>query len=331
MSYCILRMHKRRLLLKEFDMDKINEFLNHKLPEDFIYSDDQVMEKLELCIDKITRFKFASGPLIETIPANELPKIPFGDFKKVDKNEIINQIVQKSSEQSKSSVGKDRNAAVEQMAKDRLEIEKKKQEEMRRLKRQLSKEAAEAGTAGDSSLHQANQSNSLDKLLNKSGRPILNISDDDDEDDEDDLNDTDSDDDLNPSKISEYDEEKAEKESIISNATRCSTNFHLHKHQNDNSLSSSQVSLELIKSNNTNHSDSPYSSLSKVKAKPPNHPQIRPFVRQTSEYENYNKSQLSNGKLTFLYSNKKNNHLLVLLRFWVIMKFLYLRFNLIRF
>jgi hypothetical protein len=42
MSYCILRLHKRRLLLKEYDMDKINEFLNHKLPEDFLYSDDQV-------------------------------------------------------------------------------------------------------------------------------------------------------------------------------------------------------------------------------------------------------------------------------------------------
>ena len=74
-------------------MDKINEFLNHKLATDFLFSDDKVMLKLELCIDKLTKFKFSTGFIMaESIPKIELPSMPFGDFKKLDKTEIINKI-----------------------------------------------------------------------------------------------------------------------------------------------------------------------------------------------------------------------------------------------
>ena len=90
MSYCILKMHKRTLLQKDFDMDKINEFLNHKLPENFLHDDDKVIEKLEKCIERLLRFKLDSGALIEPIPAIEQPRIPFGDLK--DNQELINQI-----------------------------------------------------------------------------------------------------------------------------------------------------------------------------------------------------------------------------------------------
>lgn len=191
MSYCILRLHKRRLLSKEFDMDKINDFLNHKLPDDFLYPDDVVMLKLEICIDKLQRHRFGTGPLLEAIPADELPKVPFGDFKKANKNDIITSLAQnKSSGNKRNSL--DRSAAVELMAKERLELDKKKLEEERKLRKQQSL-AAEGGDGGEQG--------GLERLLNKTGEPILNISDDDE-----DFELSDSDDDLNPSKISEYDE-----------------------------------------------------------------------------------------------------------------------------
>ena len=139
MSFNILRLHKRRLMQKDFDMDKINDFLNHKLPADFLYSDDEVMLRLEECIDKLQKHRFGpptGGPILEAIPANELPKIPFGDFKKFDKNEIVSNLIvqQKKGVQSRNSL--DRSAAVELMAKERLSAEKRKQEEERKLRKQ---------------------------------------------------------------------------------------------------------------------------------------------------------------------------------------------------
>jgi hypothetical protein len=93
-------------------MDKINEFLNHKLPDDFLFDDDIVIEKLKLCIERINEHKFESGPLIETIPENELPKIPFGQFKKFQKEEIVSKIAAQIN--SKEEI-------VKKMAKERLE------------------------------------------------------------------------------------------------------------------------------------------------------------------------------------------------------------------
>lgn len=168
-------------------MDKINDFLNHKLPDDFLYPDDVVMLKLEICIDKLQKHRFSTGPLLEPIPADELPKVPFGDFKKANKNDLITSLAQnKSSGHNRNSL--DRSAAVELMARERLESDKKKLEEERKLRKQQS--LAVDGEQGG-----------LERLLNKTGEPIPNISDDDD-----DFEVSDSDDDLNPSKISEYDE-----------------------------------------------------------------------------------------------------------------------------
>ncbi len=268
MSYNILKLHKRRLLHKDFDMDKINDFLNHKLPEDFLYSDDEVMYKLEECIDKLQKHRFApSGPILDAIPQDELPKIPFGDFKKFDKNEILSNIVQKQGVQSRNSLN--RSAAVELMAKERLEAEKRKQEEERKLRRQQTLEADNGG---------------FEKILNSNGEPILNISDMDD--DEDDFEMSDSDDDLNPSKISEYDEDRADKESIISNLTRQSLQdprlAKLRSNRTEASLSGSQASVDKT------------SPLLKGKTKAPilaapetdNEGDKTSFVRQPSEYDN---------------------------------------------
>lgn len=61
------------------DMDKINELLNHQLPQSFAYEDDLVMEKLSRCIEKLTNLKL--DPSVDPTPANELPQVPFGSFK----------------------------------------------------------------------------------------------------------------------------------------------------------------------------------------------------------------------------------------------------------
>ena len=266
-----------RLLLKEFDMDKINEFLNHKLPDDFILSDDEVMDRLQLCIDKLTRFKFQNGPLLEPIPESELPKIPFGEYKKFDKQEIISQIVQKSNEKVTS---KTRDAAVEQLAKDRLETEKKKKEEKRR-KREENSETLSYG-----------------KMINDGG-PILNISDEEDYDNEN-MNETDDDeddDDLNPSKLSEYDDDKIDKESMLSNLTRESTP------QRSFTDIQSQLSLEMLSNpaKNTPNSDSLRKNLLNIKQSQTK----SSFLHQNSEYENVS---ITNNSLSKSFINRQSTY-----------------------
>lgn len=125
--------------------------------------------------------------------------------------------------------------------------------------------------------------------MNKSGQPILNISDDDD-----DFEMSDSEDDLNPSKISEYDEDKAEKESIISNITR-------HSHlqiarligRESNSLGSSQISLEGVMSGEETVRSQ--KGKAPVLAAAEGDESERVLTRQMSEYDNGNQKQ-ANGK-----------------------------------
>ncbi len=184
-------------------MDKINEFLNHKLATDFLFSDDKVMLKLELCIDKLTKFKFSTGFIMaESIPKIELPSMPFGDFKKLDKTEIINKLQPINNNTNNNNntatttntnsnngelVKQDRDTLVNQLAKDRLESELKKRDERRRKRRE--------------------------ELLARG----LNISNNDDFDDDDDYNyeheDNDDDDD-------DDDDDKIDKESLMSSMTR---------------------------------------------------------------------------------------------------------------
>ena len=201
-------------------MDKINDFLNHKIPDNFYYDDDIVIEKLNKCIDKLSQYKFPSGPLLEAIPQAELPKIPFGDFKKIDKQDMIAQLVLKSVENQ----DKDRDVVVSKLAKEKLETEQRKREERRRKRQER--------------LLANGDTNGIDRHLND-GKPIKNISDEDSDDDSEYGQDDDSDDDLNPSKISEYDDEKYEKESMISNLTHES----LSKNHSGTPTKSSQLSL----------------------------------------------------------------------------------------
>ena len=284
MSYCILKMHKRTLLQKNFDMDKINEFLNHKLPENFLYDDDQVIEKLETCIEKILRRKFDLGPIMEPIPDAEIPKIPFGDFKKTDSRleNATHTHTDASDSKNKRNINntnKDRDAFVEQMARDRLDAEKKKREEVRRRKREEKRLKVAAVAASQQN------GDGIETFLVDGGKPIRNISDSDDDDDDDSESDDDSDDDdddLNPSKLSEYDDDKMDKESMLSNLTRQSSPQHSLPN-----VSSLEKNGSLAKKAHakTNGVASAKASESKL-----NSNSNSSIVNQISDYENLNSS-----------------------------------------
>ncbi|RMZ94927.1 USP6 N-terminal [Brachionus plicatilis] len=221
MSYCILKMHKKTLLQKEFDMDKINEFLNHKLPENFVFSDDLAMQKLNECIEKLLRYKFESS-LLEPIPSNELAMLPFGDLKLLDNQHYLNKLAENKSKNGHGDG--DRDEQLKKLAKTRLESEKMKREE-RRIKR----------------------------MQEKGAKLELNSDSDDSEDD------LDSDDDLNPSKLSEYDDDK-DIESMISNMTRQSSP---HRSINSVDIHATRINSKNSASNSsfTNHQGSDYENL----------------------------------------------------------------------
>lgn len=81
-------------------MDRINEFLKNTLPRDFQFADDLVMDKLNACIELLAIRKFGASSLhlIDDIPASELPRVPFGQFKRVNKQEILAQLAAKAQE-----------------------------------------------------------------------------------------------------------------------------------------------------------------------------------------------------------------------------------------
>ncbi len=263
---------KGTLLQKNFDMDKINDFLNHKLPENFLYDDDEVIEKLEICIEKLLAKKFEQGSIIEPIPNSELPKIPFGNFKKVETRQDNLNVSNNTNENSDSSqvytvTNKDRDAFVEQMARDRLASEKKKHEELRQKKRvEKQMSIAEVG---------------IETILD-GGKPIRNISDEEDDDDEDDENDDSEEDDLNPSKLSEYDDDKVDKESVISNLT----------HQSSSHLSIANYSSLEKNSSNKKMNGSISSHLANKKLVDTKN--FHSNGSENSDYENLNSAENSN-------------------------------------
>ena len=207
-------------------MEKINDFINHRLPENFMFDDDYTIEKLQGCIEKLQRHRFDTGPLLDIIPPPvEMPTMPFGDLNKLSQQDLIAQI--QTYHKHKHSVTLDRDAHIEQIANERLNQAKKLRAERKQARMEERKQLAMMNE----------DAGNLEKLLvNSHGKPIRNISDsDDDDDDEEDFNgrlDSSDDenedynsDDLNPSKISEYDDDKLDKESMLSNITHDSTPF----------------------------------------------------------------------------------------------------------
>lgn len=246
-------------------MDKINEFLNHKLPSNFLYDDDLVMIKLDECIEKLLRYKFETGPLLEPIPSNELANVPFGDFK-----DILSKLAESNTK--KNSIDEDREEQLRKLAQIRLDNEKQRREERRRRRQE------------ERRLLYENNPSSMAKFLEEGGKGIRNISDNDSDDDDDSVvKDEDSDDDdLNPSKLSEYDDDKCEKESMLSNLTRQSSP--------QRSINSYDITNNIHRSSNlrSKHSASNSSFT----------------TNQASDYENMSNSQNQNQNTT--PTNKSN-------------------------
>lgn len=257
-------------------MDKINDFLNHKLPENFLYDDDFVMEKLAKCIDKLANFKLESGnSLLEAAPANELPNVPFGDFKAIDY-----ELMYTRNNSLKRDENNNRDEQLKQLARSRLEMEKKNRDE-RRKKRREEKEKQRLAAMSTSERQ-------LDDRLMKLNNNGTATKDSDDSDDDSDLaasNDDDSDDDdddLNPSKLSEYDDDKMDKESLLSNLTRQSS---LQKSLND---VQSQSSMEVFNTVNRHAPADRTTNSSSLNKNSKSSFSNSSFMNQTSDYENLN-------------------------------------------
>lgn len=150
-------------------MDKINELINHQLPQSFGYEDDLVMEKLSRCIEKLANLKLDT--IAEQVPSNELPQVPFGSFKPSSNLLLLQQSLAK----------------------------KPADEQLRIL--------ADADHLKRKNLQQVKKSEG--SLSDSDGL--------DDEDDDDD------DSDIEPSNLSAYDDDKCDKESVISQMTMSST------------------------------------------------------------------------------------------------------------
>ncbi|KAK2160400.1 hypothetical protein LSH36_134g04011 [Paralvinella palmiformis] len=75
MSYNLLKMHKRRIL--KMQMDDLINFFQSDLEKDFMYSDDQVIDSLQLAMDELKKAKMDTPPKGDV---NELPTKPFGLF-----------------------------------------------------------------------------------------------------------------------------------------------------------------------------------------------------------------------------------------------------------
>ncbi|KAL8614531.1 hypothetical protein ACOMHN_014110 [Nucella lapillus] len=73
MSYCILKMHRRRLL--KMPMEELSVFMQQSLEKDFHYEDDLVIEQLQVCQEELRKAKMDMPP---TARNNEKPTLPFG-------------------------------------------------------------------------------------------------------------------------------------------------------------------------------------------------------------------------------------------------------------
>ena len=221
------------------DMDEINEYLKNKLTVNFMFEDDEVMRRLEICLETLKRYKLIQNPVLDQIPKDEEPTIPFGIFRIPDRKQLTNSsaatITTNTNNNSNSARSggekygtniENRTSMIEKIATAKLEKEKALQREQRRKKR---REKQMMMSGGSSAL---GGEKSFNGIINGGGagdKHIPNISDedtcnddDDDSDDDDDEDDSDEDD-LNPSRLSDYEYERSDKVSIISDLTNNSS------------------------------------------------------------------------------------------------------------
>ncbi|ESO88918.1 hypothetical protein LOTGIDRAFT_72266, partial [Lottia gigantea] len=73
MSYCIIKIHKRKI--NRMQMDDLLEFFQSKLEKDFVYEDDVVIEQLQICMEELRKARMDIPPKSKI---NERPTLPFG-------------------------------------------------------------------------------------------------------------------------------------------------------------------------------------------------------------------------------------------------------------
>ncbi|XP_046353956.1 USP6 N-terminal-like protein isoform X2 [Haliotis rufescens] len=73
MSYCIVKMHRRRI--GRMQMDDLLSFFQSNLEKDFSYDDDVVVEQLQICMEELRKARMDVPPKAKN---NESPTLPFG-------------------------------------------------------------------------------------------------------------------------------------------------------------------------------------------------------------------------------------------------------------
>ncbi|XP_013398164.2 USP6 N-terminal-like protein [Lingula anatina] len=85
MSYCLLKIHKRRIL--KMKMEDLVQFFQGSLEKEFGFDDDIVMENLQICMEELRRANMDLPP--KPKDNSELPKLPFG----LDIKPSVDQII----------------------------------------------------------------------------------------------------------------------------------------------------------------------------------------------------------------------------------------------
>ncbi|GFO49121.1 usp6 n-terminal-like protein [Plakobranchus ocellatus] len=91
MAYCIIKVHRRRIL--KMQMDDLLPFFQTSLEKDFVYEDDTVIEQLQICMEELRKARMALPPKAKV---NEDPTLPFG----LDIAPSVEQLIGKKSEQT---------------------------------------------------------------------------------------------------------------------------------------------------------------------------------------------------------------------------------------
>jgi len=98
MAYCLLKMHRRTVC--RMGMEEILEFMQMRLPQNFGYVDNVVVETLEKCMEELKRLKL---DVSKQIPDVELAQKPFGVFQTPSVDVTIGRRRTEFSEEEKST------------------------------------------------------------------------------------------------------------------------------------------------------------------------------------------------------------------------------------
>ncbi|KAK0064597.1 USP6 N-terminal-like protein, partial [Biomphalaria pfeifferi] len=91
MAYCIIKMHRRRIM--KMQMDDLLTFFQSNLEKDFSYDNDTVIEQLQICMEELKKARMSLPPKPK---ANEAPTLPFG----LEIQPSVEQLIGRRSEET---------------------------------------------------------------------------------------------------------------------------------------------------------------------------------------------------------------------------------------